>query len=399
MPPENAVTEFCALVDILTGHPLSVTSVGCKPCRILKNWECIREQITSGWKNTVFSDRSDASVRRYFSFHLEVIRRLSDNLFKLQREFPGESCYYELQQSVLSLLDYLISFFPVHFDKSINAPIAFCKAFVNDLKAQAGELYAHIDDTEPDNLLYQPVKGYLLQMISDSDHCSYTFHDLFYFKRFVANLLHHFTAGAKAPLDLLGQLIAMNFNHLQVFTAAAALWTDNLPERDLPEDRLAALFALKSRFGPAIANTASYSAEWPSLVVMLSGWLGEEIAASETYLILSSKAVQPVTTLNKLTLDLSVAHLAAVLRVMVQEGLFKAAALADIFRFAASHLRTRRQEVISAGSLSKEYYSVSQVTAAKVRDRLLKMTSRIDHDFFPAFFGASLLIHAFLKSC
>jgi hypothetical protein len=54
-----------------------------------------------------------------------------------------------------------------------------------------------------------------------------------------------------------------------------------------------------------------------------------------------------------------------------------------VFKFFSRNFETKRQKSVSAGSLSKEYYSTSQVTAAVVRDMLQKMIARIDRNFFP----------------
>ena len=114
---------------------------------------------------------------------------------------------------------------------------------------------------------------------------------------------------------------------------------------------------------------------------MLCGWLAEEINCIEKSMMENHDLFQPPN--EKLSLNLSVAHLACLTRLFFEENLFNNARLTGIFKFIACHYSTKRQTDISTGSLSKEYYSTSQVTAAVVRGILLKMVARINRNFFP----------------
>lgn len=91
-------------------------------------------------------------------------------------------------------------------------------------------------------------------------------------------------------------------------------------------------------------------------------------------------AEQPV---GKLAVDLSVAQLACLLRLLYDEGVYPATGISELLRFTAAHHQSKRREQISAGSLNKEYYGTTQVTAATCRDLLERLIKRLNKHFFP----------------
>jgi hypothetical protein len=122
---------------------------------------------------------------------------------------------------------------------------------------------------------------------------------------------------------------------------------------------------------------------------MLKGWMNEEIGIAEAAMAHTVTVGQ-----EKLHLGMSVAHLGCLLRLFFEQKIFATTSLHDIFKFAAAHLQTVRQDSISPGSLSKEYYSVSQKTAAVVRDMLQQMLLRVNRKYFPVMAVISVMLAA-----
>lgn len=99
-----------------------------------------------------------------------------------------------------------------------------------------------------------------------------------------------------------------------------------------------------------------------------------------------------VNQVERLPLKLSVAELACLIKLFYEAGLFPASTVIEVIRFFAKYFQTKRRSQISTGNLSKEYYSISQKTAASCRDILEKMIKKIDHQFFPVWVICSLAI-------
>jgi hypothetical protein len=121
---------------------------------------------------------------------------------------------------------------------------------------------------------------------------------------------------------------------------------------------------------------------WPSLSVMLGGWLTEEVAVLRQV----PQPVAPDTVESrpvKYPLNLSVAHLACLLNLFCSAKVPGNQNLTELFNFVTAHFSSKRQENISAKSLSKAYYSITQVSAANVQGLLQQMISAINRKYFP----------------
>ena len=193
------------------------------------------------------------------------------------------------------------------------------------------------------------------------------------------------------------QLIRCNFNHLGFLTFVQEKIRSDLAVLPLAgrREKLCSLILQYAGCGEP-ATALAYDSHWPGLRVMLGGWLREELA----HLTAVEQVPLPFGVkgaASRLFLDTSVAHLACFLRAFHDEGMVNIP-LSELFKFVSAHFRTRRQPAISAGSLSKEFYSISQFTAARVRDRLAKMAARLGADYFPVWAVMIPVSHFLLKN-
>lgn len=86
--------------------------------------------------------------------------------------------------------------------------------------------------------------------------------------------------------------------------------------------------------------------------------------------------------LDKMLVNLSVAQIGCLLKLAYEAGLFPNVTVSELIRSVVLYCRTKKQLHISARSLSKEYYSVTQVTAATCRELLDQLIKRIDKIYF-----------------
>jgi ABC-type multidrug transport system fused ATPase/permease subunit len=116
---------------------------------------------------------------------------------------------------------------------------------------------------------------------------------------------------------------------------------------------------------PATPGLAMHP-DWPSLKIMLCGWLTEEVAILRQA---PQSATQDTAERrpDKYPLNLSVAHLACLLNLFCSTELPGNRNLTELFNFVTAHFSSKRQGNISAKRLSKAYYSITQVSAADYR--------------------------------
>lgn len=316
--------------------------------------ECAR--IRSAWQNVVFSETGAQALARYLTYHLKGISVLSDTLFLTHPD----------QVDVLNgLLGFLLNSYPEYLNLNVQAPKSYVRVMQENItRLKTAFLYGVVDAK-----LGEVLDIYWSE-ISETG-ARYSFAALHYGERLTEALLG--APDEQAAERVLDQL---NFNHLAYFNyrrqkIRCGMSPFPITERKaFLEARYLELFTVPS------CRSSAYHADWPTLTEMLSAWLKEELA------MLPQQTVPAAP--EKLPLNLSVSQLALWIRLWQDQGLFGTDNLAEVFRFFARHYRTKRQEHISRGGLSKEYYGAGQVTAAVTRDQLRQMTDRINRDFFPA---------------
>jgi len=326
-------------------------------------------EVREAWNAAVFSDAPDHSLKRYFFYHLEGIREILDT-FSDWAEFPEIKC------GLLDLIEYQLKYFRAFFNVDAVAPGAFLELVDGRLGGVFGRVKEKLERAGLAPSLKDCLFAYFGEMDFGEPGAHFTFRSVFYFERLVAELD---AAGLDGDADqtLAGLLTRLNFNSLAFFVYRKEGFVNAVSGLE-PAEKLALLEQEKVDLKLLSDTGLVYDQCWPPLAVMLSGWLETEIAAVGVLL-----KAEGCLVFEKLFLNLSVAHLGCFLKLFVEEHLLGDVSLTDLFKFCARHYRTKRQPVISAGSLSKEYYSTGQVTAAVVRGMLQKMVSRIDRNFFP----------------
>ncbi|MDP9078827.1 MAG: hypothetical protein M3O71_15465 [Bacteroidota bacterium] len=329
----------------------------------------------------MFSDSSDQTLQRYFSFHLEGIREISDTLFEAHGDNEQIA---QLQQELISLIDYQRKYFRKFFDEDAIAPKAYYRNLIETLAPAVALLTNDLQTTAADTRLKECVLSYMDDMLNSTENATFTYKALFYFESVVVALhgLHLAKASANINQRICDQLSALNFNHLGFFTYRRQQLLSQTDDPDLWKklEKLQDEFTIL-KYHPD--NTLSYDPAWPPLGQMLSGWITDEINYTREKLRAENAVLH-----EKLGLNVSVAQLAFLAKLLFQENLCLNPNLSAVFKFFSRNFEAKRQKLISAGSFSKEFYSTSQVTAAVVRDLLLKMVARINRDFFPVMAAA-----------
>jgi len=230
----------------------------------------------------------------------------------------------ELSRSgLIPLIRHLLDHYADHLDLSIEAPAAY-----------HADLLSRLDTAR---LAFSPLPESLRHYLKEMSRAEgrFTYRQLCYFERLVSTLDLE---------DIHRSLIRLNFNHPGFY-------------RELRHS------SIQLNELPAI-QTEPYHPDLPSLTTLLT---------------------EDRPELPKLATDLSVAHFACWTRMAHETGLYPNQSVQEVIDHTCAHYRSKRQDHISPGSFAKEYYGISQVTAAVVRDRLQRMIALIDRNYFPPF--------------
>ncbi len=332
-------------------------------------------QIHKAWEEAIFSNTPESSLVRYFHYHLDVITNVSSNL----SSFPKTEKYTVSQNELLALIDHLRKYYSSYFNEDGVSPLAYHQRLVSQLTGDICGIQKTLKSLDLDASLMDCLLKWFNVMSENIGKVKFTFRSLHYFKCIIHQLGSLDYDSDNAEISLVSLLIRSNFNNLSFFVYYRDTIGNVLGDLRDTHERLNYFLEQKVAVisSPELKNLA-YDPSWPSIKTMIVNWLTEEILITEKSLSKGSEVVVP-----KIPLEMSVAHLSCLIRLLYEESVFATQNLQFIFKFFASHYQSKRQAVISPGSLSKEFYSIDQHTAARVRDLLLRMVQRINRNFFP----------------
>jgi len=347
------------------------------------------QQLFEAWKMTAFSEISDKSLKRYFYYQLEGILKISDTLCKM----ADIEISNKLQDHLLFLLDHLKQYFSNYFNHDAIAPIAYHQRLIKQSGEDIHLVNTNLKNAKMSSGLKILILKWVEEMSENNSVRRYSFRTIGYFKYVIEQMVLIDIYSGGAENNLIFFLSSVNFNHLSFFVFKQDTIRNSFRQFHTQEEKLDYLGRQKAETlsSPEVKNLV-YDPSWPSIKTMLRDWLMEEIALTEKSLCKASEVVVP-----KIPLEMSVAHLSCLIRLLYEESVFATQNLQSIFKCFAGYFQSKRQAVISAGSLSKEFYSIDQHTAARVRDLLQRMVLRINRDFFPMAVAVNATILSYLS--
>lgn len=377
-----------SLVDDLTLiEPENITFIAIRTPEMLQAMKIACDQVRSGWLAAFFSEAQDHSLQRYFNFHLEGISKLADTFFSfVQKTYhfgPDQESWMAINDQLIDLIIHLKKYHERFFNDQVNSPILWRR---NVLLANEPVTLSLINKLQEPGLPVGqtgPAVSYLKDMMKAEEGGFYTFHSLTYYENFIHTLTRVLEDADLNEGELNRQLTELNFNHIayagyrysQIEAQLRLLKTRQEKVRLLLEERN------KLKSVPFFANSRCHP-RFPSITAMLDKWLCEQVIYIE-----EQKRPEPEMELcphrPKLLLNLSVAQMGCLLRVLYEAECFGSTPLNAVLEFVTQHFSSKKQAVISIGGLSKEYYSTTQVTAGKVIMLFQRLIAILKRIFFP----------------
>lgn len=346
-------------------------------------------QIYQAWEEVLFSNMPECSLVRYFHYHLDVILAISTRL----ANSPNTEIYFSPQNELLALIDHLRKYYSKYFNENAVAPVMYHQRLVSQLGENIDATQKIHQSGSINPALLACLCRWLTLMSDNIGTVRFSFRSLHYFE-YIANQLSGLDGlSTEGETSLVSLLVCSNFNNLSFLVYVQDSIRNSTEYLGDKEERLNYLIKQKALItsSPEVKNWA-YDFSWPSIKTMVGDWLNEEILLMEKSLCNKRELVVP-----KIPLDMSVAHLSCLIRLLHEESIFATQNLQFIFKCFAGHYQSKRQTVISAGSLSKEFYSIDQHTAARVRDLLQRMVQRINRNFFPMAVAINATVLSYLS--
>jgi hypothetical protein len=225
-----------------------------------------------------------------------------------------------------------------------------------------------------------------------------TFRKLIYHKRLLSELLNVFNdkKNKTREADIIETLQYFNFNHARFVTFNTDRITLELNEQPTAAETIHKLYWYSKSYNQMQTKPqfALYP-HLPSLKELCCSWIQEEIFFHE-------KKVQPALLLQNvnaseikpIATSLSVYQLGFLVRILVENGIFKNQSCRKMINAAAVNFKTDDADKISSESLRIKAYSPDPATIRKVKDLLLNLLAYINKNF-KVHVLLSLLTHVF----
>ncbi|NCD69090.1 hypothetical protein [Mucilaginibacter agri] len=324
------------------------------------------ERLKSEWLSTLLSDAAEQTLRRYFNYQLGRLSALDDD----------PEC--QTSSEINGLIDFLWSQFAYYLNPNIPVAIAFRDFYIERLQWRLDQVLAKVSGSILSSDLQSCLISYLGSFLEPRGD-KLTYRDLFYLEGLLTELAGILDSGFSE--EAVNQvLFQRNFNQLGYLFYRQQIIRNAMPADAREKFEFLASCKIRNSAVPFLQDLSCHPS-WPSLFEMLDKWLAEELAIAHLTLQQPLSTTLPVAT--KMPLNLSVAHLACLICVFLETHLLPDEGFASIFRFVSTNFRTKRQDKISTKSLSKEFYTIDQVSAAVVRGKLLEMVEWLNRSYFP----------------
>ena len=338
----------------------------------------------------VFAFKKQCEIEIYIQHHQSALIALSDSLLQFinhQQVFliykvSRSHCFMNLckvcYKAIEEILLFVETYFSNYFDKNVKLPELRRLIAVNELEEKLSVISEALVKggvrSELLNITLKPIHKFLER--SGEKDVSYS--RLIWINELVRELSLLNTEGnRKLNHDVFNVLCYLNNNSYGFFRYCVRRCRKELErERDHKgkTERLRWLVKITRQYSQKPGFRLCR--ERPSLKKQISSWLYEELEYLNINERFSQEVLVPLAqpaVKNRVKASVSVAHLAYMLRLQVECGIFKTESLSELFKFYAFHMTSLRSEHISAESLRTRYYNVERATSDSVRDLLLKM--------------------------
>ena len=319
-------------------------------------------------------------LTRHVQFHQQSLINFSDEL--TERTSGGDD--RQLMETINffcdqleDLLKFLQNQFPEHFNLDFKVSEFLKTKSRQSLKLAADQINVNGLRTQINQTLLTisvgPIHEFLAQSESSISQRALTF--TMKLSEGLNQIIQSDQESSLKDEQVLSILLILNYNSKACFEYYINHLKSKRSEEDAASHQLEKLaFSYKVINQTQVRQGVAYDFQSRPLKDQLSDWLIEEIQYLERVRELSSRSTfkegEFVKSEFKLEFNMSVSHFAYFIKTFVESGIIQNKNIAEMARFLAKFVRTKRSENISEESLQSKYYTVESTTKGAVRNLL-----------------------------
>lgn len=288
--------------------------------------------------------------------------RLSANILHL---------YNGIGEDLKSSLGFIEDFFSDLLNRNERIPITYITCSDEGLSIQLKLLKQSFEESK---VIDQELAHILLNSFNKlfaQNYSSLTYNEFFYLKDLINELLcDKLLASPTHVYEILFYLNYNNDDYVTYFLNKLSALTESLPTRAEKIDRLR--FEQKNLNQLRRKPDCSFCSTMPSLTDQINHWIEEEIKYLEINHVAEKIQTPVAEPEEKIHTSLSVAKLALLLKLMVNDKIITNRIVAHVLRIAVRLFTTLQKENIAFGSLETKYHNPDRGTICSVKDMLFR---------------------------
>lgn len=358
------------------------------PSRLLFDPYVLREYIVGKvarikhrlLENAITIENEDAA-RRYVQIHQYSVVAIMDKLFRRSEQPATLECCDELD----GLLSFLKQHFPHYFDDLAKAPLKHIHEVRMEIAFSCASLQKSLIAISSLGALPYIILAPLDRFYSRREGQPVSFSRL----RHLRHILEHAEKVAhdrheSGDLDahLINVLFYLNYNSRKTFLQFTQFIRDLLPEEMDRESKFASLsLLLKIATQATVKQNTGYHPNAPTFKSQMIDHLTAELnSLQEDHSSRPIETERELTTWPSVKLNLSVAQLGCLLKLLTDTGLVSTDNISMLMRCLTRHCVTKRSSRISFASLRNRFYEIetgTQQSVQKMLTQLLKSAETI----------------------
>jgi hypothetical protein len=357
--------EFKHIEELVLGAVESLKSKGKSVAKsVAKIQDTVRQEsdrTQSSYALKMLEFESESQVIRSVQFHELKLVSLIDALYD---QLPDEARI--LLTSLEDLIEFLRTSFEVQFRADFAAPITYRERALNFAKEVSNQLRQRWPNSTEDQTLEGVVQDCLANFIkSGSTKASFARVE---FIMSLCNTLTEVLLSDIKPDRVRRLLMEYNFSEPKFSSYYIEFIERQLAQAQTLREQIEILAKALKDLNQTVSRLTPLDLKSGSIRRDLLNWVGEELHFLETKTRIDRiQSSEPAANEFKLILDMSVAQLALLVKVLVDTSTIQNKNVSELLRFFAQIAKTKRSESVSYESLRIKYYNPEESTKEIVK--------------------------------
>ncbi|MBS1544184.1 MAG: hypothetical protein JST14_11155 [Bacteroidetes bacterium] len=336
-----------------------------------------RDQLEERFDLKFLVQVTEKERTRFIQFHQFSLTRLINSCSDLFKRVNIKTSPWEgVVESITSLFQFLTRRYFRYLDLSYSPPVRFVESMLAQQSDKKGELERLLDELVNDDELREVCKNLINIHLEVSQTTLGKAFFIIEARRRLAKLFsrqHSF--GTDLINEIRNELLRLNFNSDEFLGYYTRNISNDLTKLDSDRERFESLaWHFKNISQIQNNGSAPFDKQRRPIKQSVSEWIIEEMNFIEAKFrlnpIANARSSEPALGDFKLTLDLSVAQLALLIKSFVETGVIQNKNISELIRFLSRFAVTKKSGSVSQESLRIKYYNVETGTKDSIRNML-----------------------------